>query len=396
MLSSPQLFVIIIVVIIIIMVIFRMVRKWWTQSDSTTLLKAQDLLLSSMVKSSFTSSSTNGMNSVTFHNPRPSSPSSSSSTKSKTVILAHGFGSGLGFFHANVDLLFQHDALIAKVVLVDWLGMGGSERPSCRSRPRRGWTERSTSTSWCDSRFTTSQACRFFVDPFHSWMQETVLSDKHDKEDEIVLMGHSLGGYLAARYVLEYPDTVHRLVLASPVGFPNKPKNALVGSQLPTSYRVVDALWSSNFTPQQVVRAMGATRGRQRTQQALRARIPHLSPRDAILLADYLYHITVAAPSGEFAMNSLLEPVVSAEMMGVFAREPLQDLLPAITSSTLAQVKVLYGDQDWMRPNEPSARKTLQDLQQRTGIATSVEVLPNAGHHLYLDNPLEFTKHVMQ
>jgi cardiolipin-specific phospholipase len=96
-------------------------------------------------------------------------------------------------------------------------------------------------------------------------------------------------------------------------------------------------------------------------------------------------------------MNSLLQPVVSAEIMGVFAREPLYDLLPEIsTSSKLQQVKVLYGDHDWMRPNEPSARETLKNLQQRTGIATSVEVLPSAGHHLYIDNPVDFTRHVLQ
>jgi cardiolipin-specific phospholipase len=381
------------------MVVFRMARKWWTQSDSTTLLKAQDLLLSSLVKSSFTSSSsTAGINSVTFTRPRrPPSSSSPPSANNKTVVLAHGFGSGLGFFYANVDRLFQQDDSIGKVILVDWLGMGGSERPSCRSRPLRGYWSNSqssstTSTSWCDSRFTPSQACQFFIDPFHAWIQETI-----PQTDELVLMGHSLGGYLAARYVLEYPDTVQRLVLASPVGFPNKPPNALVGSQLPTSFRVLDALWSSNFTPQQIVRAMGSTRGRQRTQQALRGRIPHLSNEHVQLLANYLYHITVAAPSGEFAMNSLLQPVVSADIMGVFAREPLYDLLPEIsTSSKLQQVKVLYGDYDWMRPNEPSARETLKNLQQRTGIATSVEVLPSAGHHLYIDNPVDFTRHVLQ
>jgi pimeloyl-ACP methyl ester carboxylesterase len=170
-----------------------MARKWWTQSDSTSLLKAQDLLLSSLVKSSFTSSSsTAGINSVTFTRPhRP--PSSPSSANNKTVVLAHGFGSGLGFFYANVDRLFQQDASTGKVTLVDWLGMGGSERPSCRSRPLRGhWSgsqsSSTTSTSWCDSRFAPSQACQFFVDPFHAWTQETT-----PQTDELVLMGHSHG-----------------------------------------------------------------------------------------------------------------------------------------------------------------------------------------------------------
>jgi pimeloyl-ACP methyl ester carboxylesterase len=36
--------------------------------------------------------------------------------------------------------------------------------------------------------------------------------------DAFVLIGHSLGGWLAARFVLTYPERVRRLVLASPFG----------------------------------------------------------------------------------------------------------------------------------------------------------------------------------
>src|SRR5919201_1308855 len=35
---------------------------------------------------------------------------------------------------------------------------------------------------------------------------------------ELVLIGHSLGGWLAARFVLAHPDRVRRLVLAPPFG----------------------------------------------------------------------------------------------------------------------------------------------------------------------------------
>jgi pimeloyl-ACP methyl ester carboxylesterase len=135
------------------------------------------------------------------------------------------------------------------------------------------------------------------------------------------------------------------------------------------------------------------------------------------MLGEYLYHITVADPSGEFAMNSLLEPVVSPDVMGVFARQPLESQLvqrlERITttndgsigtqdathniawSSTipkLEEIKVLFGDHDWMRPNEPSARSTLQELRN---INTSVCIVPNAGHHLYLDNGQEFVRHIL-
>ena len=38
------------------------------------------------------------------------------------------------------------------------------------------------------------------------------------------LVGHSLGGYLSARYAIAYPDRVEKLVLLSPVGVPELPE----------------------------------------------------------------------------------------------------------------------------------------------------------------------------
>jgi cardiolipin-specific phospholipase len=324
------------------------------------------------------------------------SKSGAPSADSDTIILAHGFGSGLGFFYQNVDALLRHPS-VGRVVLVDWLGMGGSERPQCYLRPIRGWSE--YTTSWCDSRYSPSQAVEFFIDPFHEWMQSSVLDGINKGSGKVVLVGHSLGGYLSARFALAYPSTINKLVLASPVGFPKKPDTLLKGSQLPTSLRILDALWSGNMTPQQLVRLMGATQGRRNTKRVLQGRIPHLKNRihDLDLLADYLYHITVADPSGEFAMNSLLEPVVSAEVMGVFAREPLQQNLVELDmkSSTIENIKVLFGDHDWMRPNESSARKTMENMKKRLEIHASVEIIPNAGHHLYSDNGPDFVKQIL-
>jgi pimeloyl-ACP methyl ester carboxylesterase len=44
--------------------------------------------------------------------------------------------------------------------------------------------------------------------------------------DRVALLGHSLGGLLAARFALEHPDRVHRLMLASPAGL-NVPEHPL-------------------------------------------------------------------------------------------------------------------------------------------------------------------------
>jgi cardiolipin-specific phospholipase len=242
---------------------------------------------------------------------------------------------------------------------------------------------------------------------------EQQFTSNQDEEALVTLVGHSLGGYLAARYIWKYhPSYVRRLVLASPVGFPPRPLNSLEGAQLPTSLRIVDALWSRNWTPQQLVRVVGAQRGRRSVQRALRARLPYLPSASADVLAEYLYYITVAEPSGEFAMNSLLEPVATPDVMGVFAREPLSSILTfknaaagsgsvrAISNSTsLSSIKVLFGEHDWMRPNnnETTARETLLQMQElNPGIEEAqVDIVPNAGHHLYLENPNNFVRHIV-
>ena len=387
----------------------RNVRRWWTQSSPQQLLAAQDRLLQHFVRSPAVATRTTsaaGMNAVEFQRQ-----DNVAGSGKDTIVLAHGFGSGLGFFAHNVDPLLQHPS-VGKVILVDWLGMGGSERPACYQAPIRGWwttdgDDGNPSKSWCDSRFTPSEAVKFFVDPFHEWMNQSVLPDSQEGGGQVVLVGHSLGGYLSARYVLEYPSVVHKLVLASPVGFPIKPKAALKGSQLPSSLRVVDALWSSNLTPQQLVRMMGATRGRRNIQRMLQGRMPQLQQAEAReaaqLLGDYLYHITVADPSGEFAMNSLLEPVVSPDIMGVFARQPLQQLFKGFdedvrtTKESIALKKAvcLFGDHDWMRPNEMATRAVFSQLNNNSSMSASVHIIENAGHHLYLDNAASFERHIV-
>ena len=199
---------------------------------------------------------------------------------------------------------------------------------------------------------------------------------------------------------------------------------------MPRGLAVIDALWSSNVTPQQLVRMMGSRFGRRSVRRVLGARISHLAEEDAQLLvrtssmlgsikklwkrwcsfawenqlnvdvlcnfvlkADYLYHITVARASGEYAMNSLLEPVQSkSKGIGVFAREPLS---PVINQIDVESLTVMYGDHDWMRPNDVGTRQieaSLSELPCRQNLA----IVPKAGHHLYMDNTDMFHRLVLQ
>jgi cardiolipin-specific phospholipase len=421
-----------------------LVRRWWTASDHNLLLESERRLLSELVRHPFLKPSARrheddrggGLNLVEFRAPpgrgAPSLP---------TVVMAHGFGSGLSFFYRNVDHLLD-SGKVGRVILVDWLGMGGSARPPCWESPVRSlFSNRAGSPrsySFCNSEFSPSSAIDFFLDPFDRMLRDGGL---FESGEPLWLVGHSLGGYLVGRYAMRIHDrgesmttaststsaspttapNVTKLVLASPVGFrplPPPPRSRIASSpDRPTALRLVDALWSANLTPQAVVRLMGPARGRGAVRRALGGRIPHLGESELDLLAEYLYHVTVAPPSGEYAMNSLMEPGASEEdgSVGVYALEPLGggSMAGSISShrgrspsspppppsppSTLESIKVLFGDGDWMAFHEPEARREMGRIRSECGwVRSAVHVVPGAGHHLYLDNPETFGRHIVE
>lgn len=283
----------------------------------------------------------------------------------------------MGFFYRNIEGLLGNSN-VERLLCFDWLGMGGSERISCRASPRMPLIP------CCDSKLSTSEAVGFFIDPLEDWLRYQNLSN-------VTLVGHSLGGYLSMRYVVKYPGRIDKLVLASPVGFPSVPVDSLPRGQMPLGLKLLDTLWSKNFTPQQIVRFLGGVQGKKAVKRVLKARLGQsISDHEAEILGDYFYHITCAKASGEYAMNSLLKPVATSRSAHVYAREDLETLALTGDSFGLSSFRVMFGDHDWMRQGEPSARTVSKYLNERHGLDTSVSILNNAGHHLYMDNPQEF------
>ncbi|KAJ7983768.1 hypothetical protein DPEC_G00372840 [Dallia pectoralis] len=152
------------------------------------------------------------------------------------LVMVHGFGGGVGLWIHNLDALSASRPVYA----FDLLGFGRSSRPTFPS-----------DAVLAEEQFETS---------IELWRECVGL-------DNMILLGHSLGGYLATSYAIQHPSRVSHLILVDPWGFPEHPKPGVEtpngqGAEMvkrPQLPRWVKALASvvSLFNPLAVIRAAG-------------------------------------------------------------------------------------------------------------------------------------------
>ncbi|GAB2267720.1 hypothetical protein Dimus_002702 [Dionaea muscipula] len=152
-----------------------------------------------------------------------------SSADSPTLVMVHGYGASQGFFFRNFDTLASR----FRVIAIDQLGCGGSSRPdfTCKS---------------------TEETEAWFIDSFEEWRKAKNLSD-------FILLGHSFGGYVAAKYALKHPEHVKHLILVGPAGFSAETDISERLNQFRATWKgaILNHLWESNLTPQKIIRGLG-------------------------------------------------------------------------------------------------------------------------------------------
>ncbi|CAK1584291.1 unnamed protein product [Parnassius mnemosyne] len=200
----------------------------------------------------------------------------------------------------------------------------------------------------------------------------------------MILLGHSLGGYIAAAYALKYPERVRHLVLADTWGFPERPAQSLQDKQpLPLWVRAL-ATAMQPLNPLWAVRAAGPA-GRwlvRRTRPDLALKFAPRLPHAEQLIPDYIYKCNAQTPSGESAFHALMIGFGWAKNPMVHRVGQLDPKLP---------ITVMYGSRSWVD-------NTTGELlcQNRPNSKTYVQVLNGAGHHVYLDKPDLFNKYVIE
>ncbi|KAJ3007705.1 UNVERIFIED_CONTAM: hypothetical protein HDU68_003386 [Siphonaria sp. JEL0065] len=302
----------------------------------------------------------------------------------KTVVLTHGYGSGLGFFYTNYDqlasLVDPETKKPVQIIAIDWLGMGGSSRPL--------FNKRSSCSNATDNSELIAEAESYFVDSFEEWRKTLGI-------EKFALAGHSLGGYLSSVYAIRHPQRLTSLTLLSPFGLPCHPPDSVavtsdIAKQLPFAQRLFLSAWTNNVTPQWILRGLGPY-GPKMASRVVTRRFPAMDENDQRLISDYVYNLSTVRPAaGEYALNALMEvrmvPGTGKEFKwSLYARHPvglrLYEALPAHIP-----VSIVFGDNDWMFSNRRDMLK-LELIHSRP--QSKLHVLSNAGHHLYLDNPDE-------
>ena len=395
----------------------RRVQSLFVPTSQVLLLSAQERLLRHFCGRAVTIESrrsAGGLNYIVVTaRPRnekaPPAPVASGEPPTKTLLLVHGFGSGLGFFFANyAALASSYD----RVVAVDLLGMGGSNRGHLSEAPRISTPQLAYQLFTGNRERVDAEAVprcmSFFTDSLERFCAEVVTSEPgQQQQGKIHLAGHSLGGLICWNFALRNKERVEALILVSPCGVPAPP---LDDAAAPTSATrtALRFLWENNVTPQQLIRLAGP-RGLGIITDVLNRRFNRRwDAVEANLIAEYFFHISAAPASGEYALGSLLRPIVYREgeavVTSIFAKRSIEHDVDAIAASRSSSssssysspsplldaaavpfpVLLQFGDHDWLRFK--SVHAFVHKARSEAGIDMTYDLVPAAGHHIYLDN----------
>ncbi|XP_076610768.1 1-acylglycerol-3-phosphate O-acyltransferase ABHD5-like [Chaetodon auriga] len=263
------------------------------------------------------------------------------------LVLLHGFGGGVALWAQNLDTLSS----CGPVYALDLLGFGRSSRPEFTTDPE-GAEEQ-------------------FVAALEEWREKVGL-------EEMVLLGHNLGGYLSAAYTLRYPHRVKHLLLVEPWGFPARPENPNHNS-IPVWIRAMGAVMSP-FNPLAGLRLAGPLGPM--LVQTIRSdfKQKYSSVFDDNTVSDYIYHVNAQTPSGETAFKNMTIPYG-------WAKRPMLERIGQVQAGI--PISFIYGSRSSIDSDSGYAfKKTRPDVE--------IRVIRGAGHYVFADQPDDFNQTVLQ
>lgn len=266
------------------------------------------------------------------------------------MVLLHGFGGGVGMWAHNLDALSEQRPVYA----VDLLGFGQSSRPCFP--------------------VDAAEAEAQFVEAIEQWRAQLGL-------ESMILLGHNLGGYLAASYALLHPHRVKHIVLVEPWGFPERPAVADQNRSMPAWIKALGAVFSP-FNPLAGLRMVGPLGPT--LVQTLR---PDFKKKFASMFVDntvseYIYHLNVQTPSGETAFKNMTVPYG-------WAKRPMLERVGSLRPDL--PITVVHGSRSSIDGHSAATVKEL-----RPGSHVEIITIRGAGHYVYADQPDDFNHRVLE
>ncbi|XP_053454683.1 1-acylglycerol-3-phosphate O-acyltransferase ABHD5 isoform X2 [Nycticebus coucang] len=266
------------------------------------------------------------------------------------LVLLHGFGGGVGLWALNFGDLCTDRPVYA----FDLLGFGRSSRPRFDS----------------DAEEVENQ----FVESIEEWRCALGL-------DKVILLGHNLGGFLAAAYSLKYPLRVSHLILVEPWGFPERPDLADQDRPIPVWIRALGAALTP-FNPLAGLRIAGpfGLSLVQRLRPDFKRKYSSMFEDDTV--TEYIYHCNVQTPSGETAFKNMTIPYG-------WAKRPMLQRIGKMHPDI--PISVIFGARSCIDGNSGTS---IQSLRPHSYVKT-IAIL-GAGHYVYADQPEEFNQKVKE
>jgi pimeloyl-ACP methyl ester carboxylesterase len=288
------------------------------------------------------------------------------------VLFLHGFGFGCVQWVPNWDEI----AKVADVYAFDMPGFGRSGRPNLHSS------------------YSREEALIFLIQSVEEWIKSALSTGSADRSGEaaiprIIIVGHSFGGYVAGKFAVNYPHRIKKIVLLDPFGLDHPPKETIASFFDDKSRAERAKIWAAKKifysigTPT-FLRALGplgadifhGKKGANLSKQWSRV----IGNPEAV--ADYVYHSNVRGESGWFLLSRLVHGIGAGIGEGFHILMPLKDDLVQRLPPDIS-LHFILGSHSWI-PSEP-ALITAAERKAKFGAESSVEILPSAGHHVYLD-----------
>lgn len=214
-----------------------------------------------------------------------------------------------------------------------------------------------------------------FVKSIEEWRKEANIK-------EMILLGHSMGGFLGCSYALSHPDRVKHLILADPWGFPERPADVNQKYNVPLWVKAI-AYAVQPLNPLWPLRVAGPW-GQwlvERARPDIIKKFNHFVI-DETLMPQYLHQANVQNPTGESAFHSMMSGFG-------WAKNPMIKRIHEIREDV--PITLIYGSHSWV---DSSAGDIIANSRPKSYVNSTVINL--AGHHVYADKSDEFNDIVNQ